>query len=100
MTTQRYRSTGGTRPANPTAGSPGRRLNRTHVFLAALVLVLVGLFAPGWTGAIILFALAAGLLAVLVTALRAGRAGQPVAAVLVRLVVLAGLVLIALHKVS
>ncbi|MEV0003140.1 DUF6703 family protein [Micromonospora sp. NPDC050980] len=37
------------------------RLNPTTVFLAALVLVLVGLFAPGPAGGVLLLALAAGL---------------------------------------
>ncbi|MFG2168440.1 DUF6703 family protein [Micromonospora chersina] len=37
------------------------RLNPTTVFLAALVLVLVGLFAPGAAGGVVLLALAAGL---------------------------------------
>ncbi|MEU4480733.1 DUF6703 family protein [Micromonospora sp. NPDC023966] len=36
------------------------RLNPTTVFLAALVLVLVGLFAPGAVGGVVLLALAAG----------------------------------------
>ncbi|KAB1905328.1 DUF6703 family protein [Micromonospora sp. AMSO31t] len=37
------------------------RLNPTTVFLAALVLVLVGLFAPGVAGGVVLLALAGGL---------------------------------------
>ncbi|MFC0034073.1 DUF6703 family protein [Micromonospora chaiyaphumensis] len=37
------------------------RLNPTTVFLAALVLVLVGLFAPGAVGGLLLLALAGGL---------------------------------------
>ncbi|MEN3612880.1 DUF6703 family protein [Plantactinospora sp. ZYX-F-223] len=43
------------------------RVNPTGVFLAALVLVLVGLFAPGIVGGALLLALAAGLAALLVT---------------------------------
>ncbi|MEU3455905.1 DUF6703 family protein [Micromonospora sp. NPDC006766] len=42
------------------------RLNPTAVFLAALVLVLVGLFAPGAAGGVLLLALA-GLLVWLMT---------------------------------
>ncbi|MEU8263641.1 DUF6703 family protein [Micromonospora sp. NPDC048999] len=42
------------------------RLNPTAVFLAALVLVLVGLFAPGPAGGVLLLALA-GLLVWLMT---------------------------------
>ncbi|MEU7618825.1 DUF6703 family protein [Micromonospora rifamycinica] len=37
------------------------RVNPTSVFLAALVLVLVALFAPGPVGGVLLLALAAGL---------------------------------------
>lgn len=43
------------------------RANPTGVFLGALVLVLVGLFAPGIIGGALLLAIAAGLLALLVT---------------------------------
>ena len=43
------------------------RANPTTVFLAALVLVLVALFAPGIIGGALLLALAAGLGALLVT---------------------------------
>ncbi|MDW5327420.1 DUF6703 family protein [Plantactinospora sp. KLBMP9567] len=43
------------------------RVNPTGAFLAALVLVLVGLFAPGIVGGALLLALAAGLAALLVT---------------------------------
>jgi hypothetical protein len=38
------------------------RLNPTSVFLGALVVVLVGLFAPGAIGAIVLLGVAAGLI--------------------------------------
>jgi hypothetical protein len=38
------------------------RLNPTTVFLAALAVVLAGLFAPGAIGAIVLLAVAAGLI--------------------------------------
>jgi hypothetical protein len=40
-------------------------LPRTGVFLFALAVVLVGLFAPGLAGAIVLVVIAAGLVAVL-----------------------------------
>ncbi|HEX6967546.1 MAG TPA: DUF6703 family protein [Micromonosporaceae bacterium] len=43
------------------------RINPTAAFLAALALVLVGLFAPGVIGGVVLFALAAGLAVLLVT---------------------------------
>jgi hypothetical protein len=43
------------------------RVNPTAVFLAALVVVLAGLFAPGIIGGALLLALAAGLAALLVT---------------------------------
>jgi hypothetical protein len=43
------------------------RLNPTAVFLAALVLVLVALFAPGAVGGALLLLIAAGLGALLVT---------------------------------
>ena len=43
------------------------RANPTGVFLAALVFVLAGLFAPGIIGGALLLALAAGLGALLVT---------------------------------
>jgi hypothetical protein len=72
------------------------RLNRTQVFLASLAAVLVGLFAPGWYGAAVLFVIAAGLAVVLVATWQR----HPPATVLVRAVVLVGLVLIALHKVG
>jgi hypothetical protein len=43
------------------------RVNPTTVFLATLAVVLVGLFAPGIIGGALLLALAAGLVALLVT---------------------------------
>lgn len=43
------------------------RVNPTTVFLATLVLVLVAFFAPGIIGGALLLALAAGLVALLVT---------------------------------
>ncbi|MEH1011852.1 DUF6703 family protein [Micromonospora sp. CPCC 206060] len=43
------------------------RVNPTAAFLAALVVVLAALFAPGIIGGALLLALAAGLVALLVT---------------------------------
>jgi hypothetical protein len=72
------------------------RVNRTQAFLGALGVVLIGLFAPGWYGAIALFALVGGLLALLV---RIGKAAHP-GTLLIRLVILAGLLAIAIHKIT
>ena len=71
------------------------RLNRTQAFLGALALVAVGLFAPGWFGAAVLFALVIALLLVLV---QTGQGARP-GIVVVRLVILAGLTAIAVYKV-
>jgi asparagine N-glycosylation enzyme membrane subunit Stt3 len=71
------------------------RVNRTQAFLGALALVLTGLFAPGWYGAVVLFALVAALLVVLVRT--APVTGPGVVAV--RLVILAGVALIAVYKI-
>ena len=68
------------------------RVNRTQAFLGALALVLIGLFVPGWYGALVLFALVIVLLVVLVRA-------TPGAGMLPRLVILAGLAVIAVYKV-
>ncbi len=70
------------------------RVNRTQAFLAALALVLVGLFAPGWYGAVVLFALVAALLVLLVRTAPVTRPGV----VAVRLVILAAVALIAVYK--
>ncbi|MEU1604432.1 DUF6703 family protein [Micromonospora matsumotoense] len=70
------------------------RANPTSVFLAALALVLVGLFAPGPAGGLLLLALAAGLAYLLATT-------WPVQAPqtrLLRLVMLTLLVTVALVK--
>ncbi len=71
------------------------RVNRTQAFLGTLALVLLGLLAPGWFGAIVLFALVAALVALLVRTAPASAPGT----VLIRLVILAGLTAIALYKV-
>jgi hypothetical protein len=70
------------------------RVNRTQAFLVALALVLAGLFAPGWYGAAILFALVGALLIMLV---RTAAATRP-ATVPIRLVILAGIAAIAVYK--
>jgi hypothetical protein len=70
-------------------------VNRTQAFLGTLALVLLGLLAPGWFGAIVLFALVTALLAVLVRT----APGTAPGTVVVRLVILAGLTAIALYKV-
>jgi hypothetical protein len=72
------------------------RVNRTQAFLGALALVVIGLFTPGWYGAGLLFALAAGLLVLLV---RTGPVTRP-GTVLVRLVILAGIVLVGVYKIT
>jgi hypothetical protein len=71
------------------------RVNRTQAFLGTLALVLIGLFAPGWYGALLLFALVVAL-AVLLTRTREYRAPGTVA---VQLLILAGLAVIAVYKV-
>lgn len=71
------------------------RVNRTQAFLGTLALVLIGLFAPGWIGAIILFAVVVAL-GVLLLRTAAGRDQRATA---VQLVILAGIVVIAVYKV-
>lgn len=65
-----------------------------QAFLLALVIVLAGLFIPHWIGSLILFCLAAALLALLTVT---WRTATPVT-ILFRLAILAALVLIALYK--
>jgi predicted branched-subunit amino acid permease len=72
------------------------RVNGTYVFLAALAGVLLGLFAPGWYGAVILFALVAVLLVLLVTTWRTRKP----AIILIRLVIIAAFVILAITKIS
>jgi hypothetical protein len=71
------------------------RVNRTQAFLGALALVVLGLFAPGWFGAAVLLALVIALLLVMVRTAAATRTGT----LLVRVVILACLVVIAVTKV-
>jgi hypothetical protein len=71
------------------------RVNGTQAFLATLPLVVIGLFAPGWIGALILFALIGGLIAILVQTAARSQPGT----VVVRLVILAGFSATALYKI-
>jgi hypothetical protein len=71
------------------------RANPTSVFLGALVLVLVGLFAPGIIGGALLLAVAVGLAALLVTTWPVQTAGTRA----IRLVILALLITVALTKI-
>ena len=49
----------------PNLLTPLARMNRTRVFLGALVIALIGLFLPGVWGALLLFAVVAALAALL-----------------------------------
>ena len=70
------------------------RMNRTGVFLGTVALVLTGLLLPGATGAVLLLALAAGLVALL----RLTWPYHDARTRVVRLTVLMLLVLVALAK--
>jgi hypothetical protein len=72
------------------------RANRTGVFLAALAVGLLGLFLPGLWGALLLFAVVAGLAYLL----RQTWAVTPPPLRVVRLIILAGLIIIALSKIT
>ncbi|MFC7545353.1 DUF6703 family protein [Plantactinospora sp. GCM10030261] len=72
------------------------RLNPTSVFLATLLLILIGLFAPGAIGGVVLLALAGGLAALLVTTWPVQRPATRV----LRLVVLTLLLTAALLKIT
>jgi len=71
------------------------RVNPTSAFLAALVVVLAGLFLPGAIGGALLLLLAAGLVALLV---RTWPVQAPQTRVL-RLLMLALLVTVAIYKI-
>jgi hypothetical protein len=71
------------------------RLNRTKVFLGALLVALVGLFLPGVVGALVLLAT----VVVLGTLLGATWPITPPGVRVFRMVVLAGLALIAITKI-
>ncbi|GAA5184826.1 hypothetical protein GCM10023322_27210 [Rugosimonospora acidiphila] len=75
--------------------APGRAKG-TQAFLIALVVVLLGLFAPGWFGAGLLFAIVAVLLVLLSANWRTQR--PPVIGV--RLVIIAVIVILAISKIS
>jgi hypothetical protein len=66
----------------------------THAFLGALVVVLLGLFLPGWIGAVLLLAVVGVLLAVLAATRRGLRPGT----VAVRLLIITGIGLVATLK--
>ena len=70
------------------------RLNRTSVFLATLALAVLGLFLPGALGAIVLYAVVAALAALL----RHTWAVTPPPIRIFRLLVLAGLAVIATSR--
>jgi hypothetical protein len=72
------------------------RVNRTQAFLGTLAVVVLGLFAPGWFGATVLFLLVGALLAILVRTARTAAPGT----VAVRAAILVGLVIIAIYKIS
>lgn len=71
------------------------RVNRTQAFLGTLALVLIGLFAPGWIGAIVLFAVIVALVVLLVRTAPA----RDRRATAVQVLILAGLAVIAVYKV-
>ncbi len=70
------------------------RMNRTRVFLGTVVLALIGLFLPGVWGALLLFAVVAALAALLSQTW----AVTPPALRVIRLLILAGLAVIATLK--
>jgi hypothetical protein len=66
----------------------------THAFLVALVAVLLGLFLPGWIGAVVLLAIVGVLLAVMSATWR--RLSPGTAAV--RFLIIAGVAVVAVLK--
>jgi hypothetical protein len=72
------------------------RVNGTYAFVAALAGVLLGLFAPGWYGALILFAIVAGLLILLGATWRARKPAE----LLVRLVIIGVFAILAITKIT
>jgi asparagine N-glycosylation enzyme membrane subunit Stt3 len=75
--------------------APARR-NGTYAFVAALAGVLLGLFAPGWYGAVLLYAIVAAL-AVL---LSANWRSQKPATIAFRILIMAIFVILATRKIS
>ena len=67
---------------------------RTGVFLAALVIILLALFAPGWIGAVLIVVI----IATLAVLLRHTWAVAPTRARVLRVVVLLVLAALALYK--
>jgi hypothetical protein len=72
------------------------RMNRTRVFLGTVLVALIGLFLPGVWGAMVLFAV----VAVLGALLSQTWSVTPPALRIVRLLVLAGLAVIATLKIG
>jgi hypothetical protein len=66
----------------------------TQAFLTALAGVLLGLFLPGWIGSVVLLVIIVGLLALLAPTWRR----LPSGTVAVRLLIIAGLGLVAVLK--
>jgi hypothetical protein len=66
----------------------------THAFLVALVAVLLGLFLPGWIGAVLLLAIAGALLAVMAATRRSLSSGTAA----VRFLIIAGIAVVAVLK--
>ena len=67
----------------------------TYVFLAALAGVLLGLFLTGWPGAVVLLLIVAALLSLLAATWRRLAPGT----VAVRLLIIAGLTVVAVLKI-
>jgi len=82
-------------PTQRRTPAPPTRISPTAAFLAALALLLVGLFAPGIVGATLLLTLAGGLVWLMTRSWPL----QPVGGRLFRLVVLALLIAAALAKI-
>jgi hypothetical protein len=72
------------------------RLDRTKVFLGTLAVGLVGLFLPGVWGALVLYAVVAALAALLAQTWQVTPPGLRI----VRVIVLAGLAVIATTKIT
>jgi ABC-type Fe3+-siderophore transport system permease subunit len=66
----------------------------THAFLVALVAVLLGLFLPGWIGAVVLLAIVGALLAIMSATWR--RLSPGTAAV--RFLIIVGIAVVAVLK--
>ena len=73
-----------------------RRVGPTKVFLVVLALVLIAFLTPGWAGALLLLVLVAALIAVLTATWPV----TPPPMRLIRLLILAGLLVIAVTKVT